>query len=168
VGKRIGGASTAGHRNLGKVFGKRYAPGAAMPEFYDLDRFVAAQASVYARVCEELRAGRKASHWMWFIFPQIAGLGVSATACRFALASRAEAAAYLQHPVLGPRLIECTMLVNRIAGRSAFEIFGSPDDLKFRSSMTLFAEAAPDTIVFKEALQKYFVGEPDRQTLDRL
>jgi uncharacterized protein (DUF1810 family) len=135
---------------------------------YNLERFIEAQAPVYGRVCEELSEGQKKSHWMWFVFPQIAGLGVSATARTFALSSRAEAEAYLKHPILGPRLIECTKLVNRIEGRSAFDIFGSPDDLKFRSSMTLFAEAAPDKTVFKEALQKYFAGEPDRRTLDRL
>ncbi len=139
-----------------------------MPKLYDLDRFVAAQAPIYARVCDELRAGRKASHWMWFIFPQIAGLGVSATARKFAIATRAEAAAYVRHPMLGPRLMECTQLVNRIEGRSAFEIFGTPDDLKFRSSMTLFAKAASDNAVFRQALDKYFAGEPDRRTLERL
>lgn len=135
---------------------------------YNLERFVTAQAPAYGRVCEELGDGRKKSHWMWFIFPQVAGLGVSAMARTFAISSRAEAEAYLQHPILGPRLIECTKLVNRIEGRSAFDIFGSPDDLKFRSSMTLFAEAAPDEPAFKKALQKYFAGEPDRRTLDRL
>lgn len=135
---------------------------------YNLERFVIAQAPAYGRVCEELGDGRKKSHWMWFIFPQVAGLGVSAMARTFAISSRAEAEAYLQHPILGPRLIECTKLVNRIEGRSAFDIFGSPDDLKFRSSMTLFAEAAPDEPAFKKALQKYFAGEPDRRTLDRL
>lgn len=139
-----------------------------MPELYDLDRFVAAQAPIYARVCDELRSGRKASHWMWFIFPQIAGLGVSATARKFAIATRAEAAAYVRHPMLGPRLMECTQLVNRIEGRSAFEIFGTPDDLKFHSSMTLFEEAASDNAVFRQALDRYFAGEPDRRTLERL
>ncbi len=139
-----------------------------MRELYDLDRFVAAQAPVYARVCDELRAGRKASHWMWFIFPQIAGLGSSPTARFFAIGSLAEAAAYLRHPILGPRLVECTKLVNRIDGRSALQIFGSPDDLKFHSSMTLFKEAASDNAVFRQALDRYFAGEPDRRTLERL
>ncbi|MGC1110365.1 MAG: DUF1810 domain-containing protein [Methylovirgula sp.] len=139
-----------------------------MPELYNLDRFVAAQAPLYGRVCDELRAGHKTSHWMWFIFPQIAGLGSSPTARFFAIASLAEAVAYLQHPVLGPRLGECTNLVNGVEGRSAFDIFGSPDDLKFRSSMTLFNEAASDTVVFQQALDKYFAGEPDRRTLEIL
>ncbi|MFZ0728828.1 MAG: DUF1810 domain-containing protein [Methylovirgula sp.] len=141
-----------------------------MPELYNLDRFVAAQAPLYGRVCDELRAGHKTSHWMWFIFPQIAGLGSSPTARFFAIASLAEAVAYLQHPVLGPRLGECTNLVNGVEGRSAFDIFGSPDDLKFRSSMTLFNEAASasDTSVFQQALDQYFAGEPDRRTLEIL
>lgn len=135
---------------------------------YDLERFVSAQAPVYARACAELRAGRKTSHWMWFIFPQIAGLGSSAMAQSFAISSLAEAKAYLDHPVLGPRLVACTKLVNEIEGRSARQIFGSPDDLKFRSSMTLFAEAAGDKRVFIEALRRYFAGEADRLTLDKL
>jgi uncharacterized protein (DUF1810 family) len=139
-----------------------------MPEHYDLDRFVAAQAPVYARACDELRAGRKASHWMWFVFPQIAGLGSSPTARFFAIASLAEAAAYLRHPLLGSRLRECTNLVNRIEARSAFDIFGSPDDLKFRSSMTLFKEATSDNGPFQQALDRYFAGEPDRRTLEIL
>ena len=139
-----------------------------MPELYNLDRFVTAQAPLYGRVCDELRAGHKTSHWMWFIFPQIAGLGSSPTARFFAIASLAEAVAYLQHPVLGPRLRECTNLVNGIEGRSAFDIFGSPDDLKFRSSMTLFNEAASDIVVFQQALDQYFAGEPDRRTLEIL
>jgi uncharacterized protein (DUF1810 family) len=135
---------------------------------YNLERFVEAQAPVYGRVCEELRDGQKKSHWMWFIFPQIAGLGASAMARTFAISSRAEAEAYSQHPILGPRLIECTRLVNRIEGRSAFDIFGSPDDLKFRSSMTLFAQATSDNAVFKAALRNYFGGEADPLTLERL
>jgi uncharacterized protein (DUF1810 family) len=140
----------------------------AMPELYNLARFVAAQAPIYMQVRDELRAGRKASHWMWFIFPQIVGLGSSPTARFFAIGSRAEAAAYLQHPVLGPRLMECTKLVNGIEGRTAFDIFGSPDDRKFRSSVTLFKEAASDDAVFRQALDKYFAGEPDRRTLEKL
>lgn len=139
-----------------------------MDDPYGLRRFVEAQASLYAQVCEELREGQKKSHWIWFIFPQIAGLGASATAQRFAISSLAEARAYLAHPILGPRLIECTNLVNRIEGRNARQIFGTPDDLKFRSSMTLFAEAASDKAVFEEALGKYYGGEADRLTLDRL
>jgi uncharacterized protein (DUF1810 family) len=139
-----------------------------MPESYDLQRFIEAQAPVYAQVCEELRAGRKTSHWMWFIFPQIAGLGASAMARTFAISSLAEAKAYLQHPILGPRLADCTQLVNQIEGRSVRQIFGAPDDLKFRSSMTLLAEANTHDFVFKEALQKYFGGEPDRLTLEKI
>jgi uncharacterized protein (DUF1810 family) len=129
---------------------------------------VEAQEPVYAQVCAELRAGRKTSHWMWFIFPQIAGLGASAMARTFAIASLEEARAYLRHPVLGPRLEECCRLVNRIEGRTIGEIFGYPDDLKFRSSMTLFAHAADDNTVFQEALDKYFGGEFDPLTLERL
>ena len=120
------------------------------------------------QVLAELRAGRKASHWMWFVFPQIQGLGHSATAQYFAIASRSEAEAYLQHPVLGPRLRECTRLVNETAGRSIEEIFGYPDYLKFCSSMTLFAHATADNQVFVDALGKYFGGEYDPLTLDRL
>ena len=130
-------------------------------------RFLEAQEPVYAQVCAELRAGRKTSHWMWFIFPQIAGLGASAMARTFAIASLEEARAYLRHPVLGPRLEECCRLVNRIEGRTIGEIFGYPDDLKFRSSMTLFAHAADDNTVFQEALDKYFGGEFDPLTLER-
>jgi uncharacterized protein (DUF1810 family) len=135
---------------------------------FDLQRFVAAQNPVYARVLVELREGRKRSHWMWFIFPQIEGLGSSAMAKRFAIASRAEGAAYLAHAVLGARLLECTRLVNGVEGRSISEIFGSPDDVKFRSAMTLFGAVAPDNLVFAEALDKYFGGEPDPLTLARL
>jgi uncharacterized protein (DUF1810 family) len=137
-------------------------------DLHHLQRFVDAQNSVYERVCSELRKGRKQSHWIWFIFPQITGLGSSATAARFAISSREEAVAYLEHPILGPRLRECTRLVNRVEGRSASEVFGYPDDLKFRSSMTLFAHATADNRVFLEALQKYFGGEFDPLTLERL
>lgn len=133
-----------------------------------LERFVQAQEPVIERVLEELRAGRKASHWMWFVFPQIQGLGSSSTAQHFAIASRAEAESYLRHPVLGARLRECTRLVNAVEGRSIEEIFGYPDFLKFRSSMTLFAHATPDNQVFVEALRKYFEGEYDPLTLDKL
>lgn len=133
-----------------------------------LERFVQAQEPVIERVLAELRAGRKASHWMWFVFPQIQGLGHSPMAQRFAIASRAEAEAYLLHPVLGPRLRECARLVNEVAGRSIEEIFGYPDYLKFRSSMTLFAQASADNRVFLDALSKYFGGECGPLTLDRL
>jgi uncharacterized protein (DUF1810 family) len=135
---------------------------------FRLERFLEAQKPVYAEVLDELRAGRKSSHWMWFIFPQIQGLGHSSTARYYAIGSLAEAAAYLAHPVLGPRLRECTRLANAVEGRSASRIFGFPDDLKFRSSMTLFARASQDNAEFLEALEKYFGGEPDPATLSRL
>lgn len=133
-----------------------------------LERFVEAQEPVIERVLGELRAGRKASHWMWFVFPQIQGLGHSPTAQRFAISSRAEAEAYLRHEVLGPRLRECTRLVNAVEGRRVEEIFGYPDHLKFHSCMTLFAHAAADNQVFLDALRKYFGGEEDSLTLERL
>jgi len=138
---------------------------------YDLGRYVSAQEPVYARACAELAAGCKRSHWMWFIFPQLRGLGSSPAAQHFAIGSLAEAGAYLAHPVLGERLRECTALVNRVAGRTAEAIFGYPDNLKFRSCMTLFAAAvaaaAPGTDdgVFREALTRYYGGEPDPLTL---
>ncbi len=132
-----------------------------------LERFVEAQEPVYARVLAELAAGRKRTHWMWFVFPQICGLGESATSRHFAIDSLAEARAYLDHPVLGPRLLECTRLVNAIEGRTLVEIFGSPDDLKFRSSMTLFAAAAGGSgrALFDAALQRYCGGKPDERTI---
>ncbi len=132
-----------------------------MADPFRLQRFVDAQAPVYDRVLEELRRGEKRSHWMWFIFPQLRGLGRSAIAEEFAIASREEAEAYFRHPVLGPRLVECTRLVNAIEGRSVAQIFGYPDDLKFRSSMTLFAPYHPE---FRAALDKYFAGESDPLT----
>jgi uncharacterized protein (DUF1810 family) len=139
-----------------------------MTDPYDLQRFVDAQNSVYEAVRSELRSARKKTHWMWFVFPQLAGLGVSPMARKFAIASVAEAAAYLGHPVLGPRLAECTALVNAVEGRPIEQIFGYPDDLKFRSSMTLFARATSDNQVFVDALKKYFGGEFDPATLARL
>ena len=139
-----------------------------MQDRHNLDRFVEAQDAVYPAVLGELRAGRKASHWMWFIFPQIAGLGRSATARFFALQDRDEAAAYLAHPLLGQRLLECTLIVNALPGSDAHAIFGSPDDLKFRSSMTLFAAVAPAGSPFAAALDKFFGGVGDAATLDRL
>jgi uncharacterized protein (DUF1810 family) len=135
---------------------------------YRLERFVEAQNGVYPQVCEELRRGRKRSHWMWFIFPQIRGLGSSPTAVEYAISSRDEAARYLEHPILGPRLEECTELVTQIEGRPIGEIFPYPDDLKFRSSMTLFAHAAADNRIFLEALREYFGGQFDPLTLARL
>ena len=133
-----------------------------------LERFVSAQSRIYPQVVSELRSGIKTSHWMWFIFPQIRGLGRSPFSIQYAISSCEEAAAYLQHPVLGPRLKECTRLVLDVGGRSAEEIFGSPDDMKFRSSMTLFARVSPDDDIFARALQQYFAGAPDQLTLDRL
>ena len=145
---------------------------------YSLQRFVAAQAPVYDRVLAELREGEKRSHWMWFIFPQIAGLGHSDMARRYSISSLEEAKAYLAHPVLGPRLRECTALVNAVEDKSVEEIFGYPDNMKFRSSITLFARAAGNDTsrrnwlfgdgVFEEALKKYFRGEPDAITLEAL
>ena len=139
-----------------------------MNDPYDLQRFVAAQQPVYQQVCKELSGGRKHSHWMWFIFPQISGLGHSATAQKFAISSVAEARAYLDHPLLGARLRECGALVAALDGRSIDEIFGYPDDLKFHSSMTLFARAAPEDQVFDQCLRKYFGGEPYPATLAQL
>ena len=139
-----------------------------MTDAYNLNRFLDAQERVYDTVLAELRAGRKSSHWIWFIFPQIAGLGHSAMAEQFAIASLDEAKAYLQHPVLGQRLRECTQLVLNVGGRSAEEIFSYPDHLKFRSCMTLFQTATIDNTLFKNALHKYFDGIPDQLTLDIL
>ena len=135
---------------------------------HDLQRFVDAQEPVIETVKRELRSGRKRSHWMWFVFPQIAGLGRSEMARRYAIDSRAEAEAYLDHPVLGPRLRRCTGFVNAVEGRSATGIFGSPDDKKFRSSMTLFAAVADDPEPFRMALEQYYDGEPDPKTLELL
>jgi uncharacterized protein (DUF1810 family) len=139
-----------------------------MTDHYDLDRFVAAQKGVFDRALAELRAGEKRSHWMWFVFPQIAGLGASPMAQRYAIGSLDEARAYLAHPVLGERLRTCTAAVNAVAGRSAHAIFGSPDDLKFRSSLTLFARAAPEEPLFPAALARYFDGIADPRTLAKL
>ncbi|MED5618818.1 DUF1810 domain-containing protein [Ideonella sp. BN130291] len=136
---------------------------------FDLNRFIDAQAPVIARVRAELAAARKASHWMWFVFPQLRGLGRSATALHYGIASREEALAYWQHPVLGPRLADCTALMLAVpAGRSALDVLGSPDDLKFRSSMTLFEQVAPETPLFAQALERYFGGERDALTLQLL
>lgn len=132
---------------------------------FDLQRFVDAQAPVYDTVVAELRAGSKRSHWIWFIFPQLKGLGRSPTAQRFAISSLAEAQAYLDHHVLGPRLRECTRLVNAIEGRSVDAIFGWPDNLKVRSSMTLFARATYDNAEFIHLLEKFYGGERDPATV---
>jgi uncharacterized protein (DUF1810 family) len=130
-----------------------------------LDRFVSAQDGVYPDALAEIRAGRKRTHWMWFVFPQIAGLGTSPTAQRYAIASLDEARAYLAHPVLGPRLRECAAALVAVEGRSAEDIFGFPDDLKLRSSMTLFARAADDPAAFQAVLDRYYDG-PDDRTLE--
>jgi uncharacterized protein (DUF1810 family) len=138
-----------------------------MTDPFDLQRFLDAQSSVYPLVLDELRRGRKQSHWMWFVFTQLAGLGHSAMAQRFAIASRAEAVAYLGHGVLGSRLRECTALVNGIEGRTILEILGSPDDLKFHSSMTLFGVVSSDP-QFAVAITKFYGGKRDQRTLDLL
>lgn len=138
-----------------------------MSDPYDLKRFVDAQANVYANVVVELKAGAKRSHWMWFIFPQIAGLGFSVMAQRFAIASREEAIAYLAHPLLGPRLQECTRLVLDVKDKSIHDILGSPDDLKFRSSMTLFGAVSQDSL-FRQAIAKYYPDGKDPTTVDIL
>ena len=135
---------------------------------FDLERFVSAQAPILDRAMDELRAGHKRSHWMWFVFPQIAGLGRSVMADYFAIANLDEARAYLAHSLLGERLKTCTRLVLAVNGKDARDIFGAPDDLKFRSSMTLFAAAAPDEKIFHQALEKYFGGEGDALTLSKL
>ncbi len=132
---------------------------------YNLQRFVDAQNPIFTQVLSELRTGHKSSHWMWFIFPQIAGLGSSAMAQKFAITCLAEAKAYLQHPVLGPRLLECCRLINAVEDRSINQILGSPDDSKFRSSMTLFAQAEPENQIFSSSLQKYSNGDADAATL---
>jgi uncharacterized protein (DUF1810 family) len=132
---------------------------------FRLVRFVEAQDRLYPRILAELRDGVKRSHWMWFVFPQIAGLGSSPTSQRFAIGSIEEAGAYLAHPILGPRLRECTGLVQAVRGRSIEQILGEVDAVKFRSSMTLFAKVADDAAVFTAALDQYYGGEPDRRTL---
>jgi uncharacterized protein (DUF1810 family) len=139
-----------------------------MDDPHNLQRFVDAQRPVYETARRELRQGRKQSHWMWFIFPQIQGLGSSQMARRFAISSRKEAEAYLAHPILAPRLRECSQIVADIEGQSVEDIFGYPDDMKFRSSITLFAQVAADNKVFERCLEKYFKGKPDPATLAAL
>jgi uncharacterized protein (DUF1810 family) len=139
-----------------------------MAEAFNLERFVDSQAPVYDEVRRELRVGRKKSHWMWFIFPQIAGLGQSPMSIRFAIASLDEAKAYLAHPVLGARLRECAQLTLDVEGKTARDIFGSIDEMKFRSSMTLFARTRPDVDIFQRCIAKYFAGSPDPDTIARL
>ena len=139
-----------------------------MNDPYDLQRFVDAQQPVFDEVLRELVEGRKRTHWMWFVFPQIVGLGRSPMAVSYAISSREEAIAYLNHPVLGPRLRVCSRLVADIHKRSIEYIFDYPDCIKFRSSMTLFAEVAPDNAIFKECLRRYFGGKSDASTLAQL
>jgi uncharacterized protein (DUF1810 family) len=135
---------------------------------HDLSRFVDAQQDVYDTAVSELRGGRKQSHWMWFVFPQIAGLGHSAMSQKYAIGSLDEARAYLAHPVLGPRLVECARVLTELAGTSAREVFGPVDAQKLRSSMTLFARAAPDEPHFANVLTQYFGGAEDPATVERL
>jgi uncharacterized protein (DUF1810 family) len=131
----------------------------------DLDRFVEAQRDIYDQAMAEIRSGRKRSHWMWFVFPQIAGLGMSETSRRYAIRNRAEGEAYLAHPVLGPRLLESADAVLALEGRSALDVFGSPDDIKLRSCATLFAALSAPGSVFERVLERYFAGEADSRTL---
>ena len=139
-----------------------------MADSYNLERFVDAQGPDIEQVYAELRAGRKQGHWMWYVFPQLKGLGHSSMAVRFGISSREEAQAYLQHTILGRRIRECTRLVNLVEDRSVDQIFGYPDNLKFRSSMTLFAQVAADEPLFAEAISKYFGGQGDPLTLKML
>ena len=141
-----------------------------MDDPYRLERFVQAQDTdgTFQRAVAELRAGRKVTHWMWFVFPQVEGLGLSAMSQRYAISGLAEARAYLQHPVLGTRLVECATVLAATDGKSAAEILGAVDAMKLRSSMTLFAAAAPDQPAFGAVLTKYFGGSPDEATLARL
>ena len=139
-----------------------------MSDPFNLQRFVDAQAPVYQAVVRELAAGEKRSHWMWFVFPQIAGLGLSPTSVFFAISSLDEAKAYGAHPILGARLVECAGLVLRVEGRPARQIFGAVDESKFRSSMTLFSRASLEQPTFEQCLEKYFAGEADPATLAKL
>ena len=143
----------------------RIPGGSLTNDAHDLARFVEAQRGSYERALAEITSGRKGSHWMWYVFPQLAGLGVSATSRQYAIASLAEAEAYLRHELLGPRLVACANAALAVEGGSAREIFGSPDDLKLRSSATLFAQVSAAGSVFHRLLDKYFGGEPDQATL---
>jgi uncharacterized protein (DUF1810 family) len=138
------------------------------PDPYDLTRFVVAQEATYSHALAEIRDGRKASHWMWFIFPQFRGLGSSPTSVHYGIGSIEEAQAYLAHPILGRRLVECAEAALQIEGRSALEVFGSPDDMKLRSSATLFAAVSSDGSVFHRLIEKYFAGKPDARTIELL
>jgi uncharacterized protein (DUF1810 family) len=135
-------------------------------DLYNLARFLKAQGPVYEQAIAEIRAGRKRSHWMWYVFPQFKGLGSSPTSIHYAIGSAHEAAAYLGHPILGPRLMECSEATLQLENRSALEIFGSPDDLKLRSSSTLFAAVSPEGSVFHRIIDKYFDGEQDVRTIE--
>ncbi len=135
---------------------------------YDLKRFVRAQDGTYEVALAEIRGGRKRSHWMWYVFPQCAGLGHSETSQHYAIRSVDEAQAYLSHPVLGSRLMECVEAVLKVEGRTARDLFGSPDDLKLRSCATLFAQVSPPESVFEQVLDRYFGGERDPRTLEWL
>ena len=135
---------------------------------HDLNRFIIAQDPVFDDAISELKAGQKRSHWMWFIFPQIHGLGHSETAKRYAIKSTDEARAYLNHPILGTRLLECAEAVKAIQNRSASQIFGCPDDMKFRSSLTLFASVSEEKSIFHELIAKYYAGKPDERTIEIL
>jgi uncharacterized protein (DUF1810 family) len=137
----------------------------AIPDPFDLQRFVAAQADIYQEALGEIRDGRKRTHWMWFIFPQLAGLGMSPTSQHYGITGLREAAAYLSHSLLGPRLIECSEAVTLVAGRSARDIFGSPDDMKLRSSATLFSRVTDANPVFRRILEQYFDGQLDPRTI---
>ena len=135
---------------------------------YNLERFVRAQRDVYAQALAEVRAGRKKSHWMWYVFPQLDGLGTSSTARHYALQNAAEAAAYLKHPLLGPRLHECCEAAQDVTGRSAHDIFGFPDELKLQSCLTLFAFVSPSDSIFAKLLNRYYDGVTDEKTLQLL
>jgi uncharacterized protein (DUF1810 family) len=139
-----------------------------MTDPYNLNRFVQAQEGAYQQALSEIRQGMKRSHWMWYIFPQLAGLGSSPTSRLYAISSAAEAGAYLAHPTLGPRLVQCAEALLAVRGRSAHEIFGSPDDLKLRSCATLFAHVSPSGSVFEKLLDALFGGAPDDRTLHLL
>lgn len=139
-----------------------------MNDPFNLSRFVDAQRPVFSRVMDELRAGRKTSHWVWFVFPQLKGLGVSETAMRFGITGMGEAQAYLEHPLLGPRLVECVQVLLKHGDSSALQILGSPDDLKLRSCLTLFNEAQPESALYQRALDRFYCGKPDDRTIQLL
>jgi len=153
---------------LGQAIGIYLLERRDMKGSFDLERFVKAQNPEWNSILSELREGDKRGHWMWFVFPQLKGLGSSPNANHFGITSRAEAKAYLDHSILGPRLLECTTLVNSVEGRSIEAIFGEIDAMKFRSSVTLFSEVASDNEVFEEAIKKYYRGEADQLTLKML